>query len=262
MERRGVTRRGHGLGDLPNCHILLVEAETNSFENLASAEQEAVSLGATEISNSWAGDEYKEEAEFDADFNHPGIPITVRAATTATTITKKASNCRAIRRLAVRDRGRGNDADAAGDARGWSESVWPRSGSGCSLTSRGRPSKRDQGVQPPRQQRRCGRGGRSLRSRHLTGRRVGRRTLADRRRHECLDADHRGGRGALRKRRAIARAGCVLQEPGLAVRHRLGRQRQLRRTVECTAGGGYDAPSGNGTPPVRSRCRRPRHLPC
>jgi Subtilase family len=59
-----------------SCHILLVEAESEHFDNLEAAEQAAVALGATEISNSWGG----AEPEFDSPaFNHPGIVITASA---------------------------------------------------------------------------------------------------------------------------------------------------------------------------------------
>jgi subtilase family serine protease len=56
----------------PNCHILLVEATTNSFANLSAAEDEAAKLGATEISNSWGGGEYSSEVSDQSHFNHPG----------------------------------------------------------------------------------------------------------------------------------------------------------------------------------------------
>ena len=46
----------------PNCHILLVEASSNANSNLYTAEDEAVALGATEISNSWGGEEESGEA--------------------------------------------------------------------------------------------------------------------------------------------------------------------------------------------------------
>ena len=39
----------------PNCHILLVEASSNSLSNLGTAVNEAAALGATEISNSYGG---------------------------------------------------------------------------------------------------------------------------------------------------------------------------------------------------------------
>ena len=45
----------------PKCHLLLVEAENNSDEDLFEAEDEAAKLGATEISDSWGGEEFSEE---------------------------------------------------------------------------------------------------------------------------------------------------------------------------------------------------------
>jgi hypothetical protein len=43
----------------PNCHILLVEANTNLDSDLYTAEDTAAALGANAISNSWGGSEYK-----------------------------------------------------------------------------------------------------------------------------------------------------------------------------------------------------------
>ncbi len=40
-----------------SCHILLVEASSASYEDLEAAEETAVRLGATEVSNSWGGSE-------------------------------------------------------------------------------------------------------------------------------------------------------------------------------------------------------------
>ena len=61
----------------PNCHILLVEATSNSDANLYAAENEAATLGATEISNSWSGGEYSgESSDSSTYFDHPGIAIT------------------------------------------------------------------------------------------------------------------------------------------------------------------------------------------
>jgi Subtilase family len=59
-----------------NCHILLVEANSSSYEDLEAAEQTAVALGATEISNSWGGEE---PSPPDNAFNHPGTVITASA---------------------------------------------------------------------------------------------------------------------------------------------------------------------------------------
>lgn len=56
-----------------NCHILLVEADSPSDTDLEAAEETAVRLGATEISNSYGGPESETDG---AAYNHPGIPIT------------------------------------------------------------------------------------------------------------------------------------------------------------------------------------------
>jgi subtilase family serine protease len=59
-----------------NCKIDLVEARTSSLLNLDTAEQEAVKLGATEISNSWGTKrEPLREPLDNADFNHPNIAV-------------------------------------------------------------------------------------------------------------------------------------------------------------------------------------------
>jgi hypothetical protein len=59
-----------------NCRILLVEANAPSDSALQAAENTAVRLGATEVSNSWGGRERKEPAAFLKAFNHPGTVIT------------------------------------------------------------------------------------------------------------------------------------------------------------------------------------------
>jgi len=58
-----------------NCKILLVEAESESNEDLAAAVDEAVLLGATEVSNSYAGSEADLGGSEQAAYDHPGIPI-------------------------------------------------------------------------------------------------------------------------------------------------------------------------------------------
>jgi IPT/TIG domain len=55
------------------CRILLVEAQDSSTSALEAAEETAVRLGATEISNSFGG---PEPASQGSAFNHPGIAIT------------------------------------------------------------------------------------------------------------------------------------------------------------------------------------------
>ncbi len=59
-----------------NCRILLVEADSALYANLETAEERAVTLGATEISNSWGGAEPVLEG---AAFDHPQTVITAAA---------------------------------------------------------------------------------------------------------------------------------------------------------------------------------------
>jgi hypothetical protein len=66
-----------------NCHIVLVEADSDSYEDLEAAEETAVRLGGekttpedTEVSNSWGGSEPVLES---AAFNHPGTVIAAAA---------------------------------------------------------------------------------------------------------------------------------------------------------------------------------------
>jgi subtilase family serine protease len=60
------------------CKVVLLEASSSSGANLNAAEDTAVRLGATEISNSWGSEsEYSGEVSEETHFDHPGIAITV-----------------------------------------------------------------------------------------------------------------------------------------------------------------------------------------
>ncbi|MGH9172474.1 MAG: S53 family peptidase [Acidimicrobiales bacterium] len=58
------------------CNIMLVEADSASTPNFDAAEDEAVKLGATEISNSWGQPESSVAPKSAAAFKHPGVVIT------------------------------------------------------------------------------------------------------------------------------------------------------------------------------------------
>jgi hypothetical protein len=64
-----------------SCHIVLAEASEPSGVDLEDAERSAEALGATEISNSWAGPEQgeSEASERRGPFDHPGTVITASA---------------------------------------------------------------------------------------------------------------------------------------------------------------------------------------
>ncbi|HTG46585.1 MAG TPA: S53 family peptidase [Actinomycetota bacterium] len=60
----------------PQCKILLVEAKSASFLDLGAAENRAAALGASAISNSYAGGESFISSFFDSYYTHSGIAIT------------------------------------------------------------------------------------------------------------------------------------------------------------------------------------------
>jgi len=131
----------------PNCHILLVEATTNSLANLGIAENEAATLGATEISNSYDANEAevgKPQLEEDSKYyKHPGIPITVASGDDSYDNTNpcvsKESKCINVAPnfpaglSTVVSVGGTNLYPEGETGRGWRESVWFYSGSGCTL---------------------------------------------------------------------------------------------------------------------------------
>lgn len=108
----------------PACHILLVEAKTNSFANLGAAENRAVAMGAQVVSNSWGGSDAS-DATYGAFFNHPGTAITVSSGDAGYGVQYPASSHYVT---AVG----GTTLTAGGGTRGWTETAWSGAGSGCS----------------------------------------------------------------------------------------------------------------------------------
>ncbi|MFF4844725.1 putative Ig domain-containing protein [Streptomyces collinus] len=115
----------------PNCNITLVEANSANDTDLGIAENEAVSLGAKFVSNSWGGDESSTQTSEDTQyFKHPGVAITVSSGDSAYGAEYPATS------QYVTAVG-GTALTTASNSRGWSESVWHTSstegtGSGCS----------------------------------------------------------------------------------------------------------------------------------
>ncbi|MGJ5752437.1 immune inhibitor A peptidase M6 [Streptomyces puniciscabiei] len=115
----------------PNCSIILVEANSASMADLGAAENEAVSLGAKFISNSWGGSESSSQTSDDTSyFKHPGVAITVSSGDSAYGAEYPATS------QYVTAVG-GTALTTASNSRGWSESVWHTNstegtGSGCS----------------------------------------------------------------------------------------------------------------------------------
>lgn len=64
----------------PRCSIDLIEANSNSLADLGSAANTAARLpGVVAVSNSYGGAEFSGETADDADYNHPGVAVTVSA---------------------------------------------------------------------------------------------------------------------------------------------------------------------------------------
>ncbi len=106
----------------PGCKILLVEAKLEPAA-LAEAEDEAVALGATEVSNSFVTAQPSEPA-YAADYDHPGVPIAAAGGDEGYGVVTPAANPHVI---AVG----GTSLRRPGSR--WSETAWSGTGSGCSL---------------------------------------------------------------------------------------------------------------------------------
>ena len=117
----------------PLCHILLVEANSNSFANLGAAVNTAARLGATAISNSYGGSDASDSTN-GAFYNHPGVAVTASSGDGGFGVEYPASSSFVV---AV---GGTSLRKAAGTTRGWTESAWSGAGSGCSAFNTAIPS--------------------------------------------------------------------------------------------------------------------------
>ena len=108
----------------PNCHIVLVEANSASFADLAASENTAASMGAHVISNSYGGGESGSQT-YEPSYDHPGIAITVSSGDSGFGVQFPASSPHVT---AVG----GTHLVRSSGGRGWSETAWVDAGSGCS----------------------------------------------------------------------------------------------------------------------------------
>lgn len=109
----------------PNCKLLLVEANTASLGSLGRAVNTAARLGAQVINNSYGSSADLSDAQFGKYYNHPGHVITASAGDSGYGLSYPASS-RYVTAVG------GTSLTPASNARGWTESVWSGSGSGCS----------------------------------------------------------------------------------------------------------------------------------
>jgi subtilase family serine protease len=109
----------------PRCKILLVEASSPSMVNLGAAVDEAVTLGATVVSNSWGGRASRSDSNYDTHFDHPGVAITASSGDNGYGAQYPAAS------PYVTGVG-GTTLVTSSGARGWAETAWSGAGSGCS----------------------------------------------------------------------------------------------------------------------------------
>lgn len=108
----------------PNCHIMIVGADSAEIPDLGAAVKRAVNHGATVIANSFTAQEGTDDAPYVSDWNTPGVPEIAGAGdsgygpgfpATASTV------------IAVGGTSMVNDHGT------WLSKAWVGSGSGCSL---------------------------------------------------------------------------------------------------------------------------------
>jgi N-acetylneuraminic acid mutarotase len=114
----------------PSCDILLVEANTNFDTDLYAAINKAVELGAKYVSNSWGGPEDATQTVADeSTFNHPGVVITASSGDEGY-VNQFPASSKYVTSIG------GTALTRVTGGRGWAETVWSNgfgaTGSGCS----------------------------------------------------------------------------------------------------------------------------------
>jgi len=109
----------------PNCKIYLIESKNNSLKNLAAAVAEAGVLGAHVISNSYGGGDSRGTQTFEPSYDQPGVAVTASTGDSGFGAQFPATSPHVI---AVGGTRMTRDA---GSARGFDEVAWSGAGSGC-----------------------------------------------------------------------------------------------------------------------------------
>jgi subtilase family serine protease len=112
----------------PKCNILLVEASSNSYSNLAAAVNYAAGVpGVVAISNSYGGSESSGQTAYDNAYKHPGIAVTASSGDNGYGVEFPAASpyVTAVGGTTL------NQASNAG-GRQATETAWSGAGSGCS----------------------------------------------------------------------------------------------------------------------------------
>ncbi len=111
----------------PDCHILVVQADSSSFADLGQAVVTASQhQGVVAISNSYGGSDAA-DSTYGTYYDHPGIAVTASTGDNGYQGGSYPADSSYVTAA-----GGTSLVQASGTARGWSETVWDGAGSGCS----------------------------------------------------------------------------------------------------------------------------------
>ncbi|MFG2375284.1 carboxypeptidase regulatory-like domain-containing protein [Streptomyces sp. NPDC048504] len=112
----------------PACDILLVQGDSAGLDDLGTAVDTAVRLGAKYVSNSYGlPGESASETAYDHHYDHPGVAVVASTGDTGHVQNWPATNPDVVAAGGTRL------TRTADTERGWTESAWTSGGSGCSL---------------------------------------------------------------------------------------------------------------------------------
>jgi hypothetical protein len=130
----------------PNCRLMLIEPATNSISDVVAGITEAVLLGANVVTTGAWAPESSEDPDYDADIQSPGVPIVVPTGdaaqnsgymTDGVLYPAASQYVTAVGGTTLTQAGTGSCSSVTGGARAWCETVWNdsygSSVSGCSL---------------------------------------------------------------------------------------------------------------------------------
>jgi subtilase family serine protease len=116
----------------PDCHILLVEADGADMPSLGAAENVAATApGVVAVSNSFGSPESAAEIGWDAQyFTHPGVALVAASGDSGSGTFSSGAIYPAASPLVTAVGG--TSLTRSANARGWAETAWSSGGSGCS----------------------------------------------------------------------------------------------------------------------------------
>lgn len=118
----------------PDCKIVVLQANSASFRDLGTAVQTAAKLpGVAAISNSYGGSDAA-DSSYGQYYNFPGIAVTASAGDNGYQGASYPASSSFVTAVG------GTSLVAAANSRGWSETVWSGTGSGCSSLNAALPS--------------------------------------------------------------------------------------------------------------------------